>query len=1392
MNKNQLFTYIEDRIYGNNNGAITGPVLQDVLKKIVEFNSEQEGRQGQDGVGIDNITTRSFSQGSSTGKELIIKLTNNETKSFKLYDGSDGADGAQGPRGYAGRDGINGTDGSDGRDGRDGEDGRDGKDGKDGKDGFQGRKGAAIRGPYDFYSMSSTTRWWCNGEESEDNPDSALWIDIILKDEVYYYCNTTYYGRLAPWNNVKQNWTAGESYEFIATKILLARNAKINFLTNNELYLMDSNGHITGGAAGGNGVNFWAGAEHPSNGKFRVYADGRLVATDAQIKGAITATSLTLRGSDIENYIHNEVDDAFNGFNPDDAIDENQVNDLIRQYLMTVDYVKPSDLNGYFTEDRLRDWFRRNYSAWTEEQIEEIVRRIASSETSSVDEIDLGDGRIKHIAYIGGRSYEWITVDTGDYIILGAVVSGRTGSGLTRFIVDKNGLLQANNAIIYGKVYASEGYFMGSVSATDGYFRGDVTANSLTLGPGCELDIDPSALDIDLTDYYAAGMPWSSNTGLFKVGKDGLLTCKNAIVSGNVYATNGVFKGDVYAKNGSFKGSISAESGYIKNLHFGSATGKLFTTYIDDVVNDKISDALNGEINPDVINNLITEYLENSGFTGYMTQEYFDQWLEQWNAEHSGSPISEESVSALVRTIVGSEISQVIGITQNLDGSLHHVVNIGGREYSWDTYKTEDYMLLGDWTGSSAHTGTGFIVSRNGLLEANNAVIYGKVYASEGYFKGSVSATDGYFRGDVTANSLTLGGSYGNKSLAQYVEGEVAEAVAGEINTDMINSIISDYLDESGFTNFVTTDDYHAFSGYVAGWMAAHSASGITWASISGFAKNLINSELSNAFDETYNSDGSVTHSITLGGREYSWDTYDADDYLLLGNWVSGTTPGSGFSSFLISKKGLLQANNAVIYGKVYASEGYFKGSVSADSGYFRGSVSAENGYFKGSVEATSGKIGSVLITPQGLSATNIHITNNYMWSDNVALKGSISAENGYFSGELKAATGSFSGEVYATALHLGDGQSVGGGGITQEDLDDALEDYYKMGETVQSNNYGPRFSVSTAGLLTCKNAVISGNGYFMGDVYANNGVFNGTVNATDGVFRGKIYATEGEFGGTVRAADIILDGKSLKLNSEGNSFEISNDDITVDFTPRTVTLQGASVYNQTETATGYNITQFTATGDTSITLPTMKFRGSMTASTNQSSSYGQYYAGTYRVSVIMFVTSGSGSWYGTVPSQSNCISYNTGETYVTVGGSNGSWTNSSDLTLGFSSSNAAYSLAVKDGNEYVVGYQVTAQMQNLEGWANQYTASTTSATISFTNTPAVTDSTFFRIGRNGMQIFYEDGASFTAAKKSTGTLMSLMAQRSNGHMCGLKIDAGGVKILRGDGTTAGGEWQTL
>ena len=87
---------------------------------------------------------------------------------------------------------------------------------------------------------------------------------------------------------MKSAWTATDaSYNFVATELLLAENGKINFMTNNELYLIGSNGRITGGAAGGTGITFWAGASTPSEGNFRVSADGTLVAKSGIFSGYI-------------------------------------------------------------------------------------------------------------------------------------------------------------------------------------------------------------------------------------------------------------------------------------------------------------------------------------------------------------------------------------------------------------------------------------------------------------------------------------------------------------------------------------------------------------------------------------------------------------------------------------------------------------------------------------------------------------------------------------------------------------------------------------------------------------------------------------------------------------------------------------------------------------------------------------------------------------------------------------------------------------------------------------------------------------------------------------------------------------------------------------------------
>lgn len=158
---------------------------------------------------------------------------------------------------------------------------------KDGKEGIQGRSGYAIRGPYNYYDyvLQSTARLWCDGQPNSMYPASEKYLDIIYKDGVYYYCNNTYVGTAEDGFQAGPYWTQGGNYDFVAANLILASGASINFLTNNELYLRDSNNQVTGGAAGGSGITFWAGSQTPGNAPFQVNASGEVTATKGLIGG---------------------------------------------------------------------------------------------------------------------------------------------------------------------------------------------------------------------------------------------------------------------------------------------------------------------------------------------------------------------------------------------------------------------------------------------------------------------------------------------------------------------------------------------------------------------------------------------------------------------------------------------------------------------------------------------------------------------------------------------------------------------------------------------------------------------------------------------------------------------------------------------------------------------------------------------------------------------------------------------------------------------------------------------------------------------------------------------------------------------------------------------------
>lgn len=100
------------------------------------------------------------------------------------------------------------------------------------------------------------------------------------------YTNTEY------WDKFDTNVGA------IFTSLIIAKNAKINFLSGNQLTIVHSQtGKICLGLSGADGsgaIRFWVGSETPDNAPFQVYEDGKFKSKDAEIEGAVKAQSLSL------------------------------------------------------------------------------------------------------------------------------------------------------------------------------------------------------------------------------------------------------------------------------------------------------------------------------------------------------------------------------------------------------------------------------------------------------------------------------------------------------------------------------------------------------------------------------------------------------------------------------------------------------------------------------------------------------------------------------------------------------------------------------------------------------------------------------------------------------------------------------------------------------------------------------------------------------------------------------------------------------------------------------------------------------------------------------------------------------------------------------------------
>lgn len=188
-----------------------------------------------------------------------------------------------------------------------GEQGDKGDKGETGAQGKQGIDGCVVR----------DSEWTIGTEYRNDSniTDGSLpirYIDVVLvrNDSVetgwdVYRCKLTHISSESITYENASYWEKfGLNVGAIFTSLIIAKNAKIQFLQGNQLTIQKSDGTITAGLSGsesGGKIRMWAGDDNPDTAPFRVNEGGELWANKAHIQGEINATSGYIGGIKIES-----------------------------------------------------------------------------------------------------------------------------------------------------------------------------------------------------------------------------------------------------------------------------------------------------------------------------------------------------------------------------------------------------------------------------------------------------------------------------------------------------------------------------------------------------------------------------------------------------------------------------------------------------------------------------------------------------------------------------------------------------------------------------------------------------------------------------------------------------------------------------------------------------------------------------------------------------------------------------------------------------------------------------------------------------------------------------------------------------------------------------------
>lgn len=237
-------------------------------------------------------------------------------------------------------------------------------------------------------------------------------------------------------------------------------------------------------------------------------------------------------------------------------------------------------------------------------------------------------------------------------------------------------------------------------------------------------------------------------------------------------STSGTFTGDIVARsitlgdNGttynnweSLKSDINITNEQIENVISNKFNENVVTV-------NKLASAINNLSYSELttIGNGVTAALSNYATTSNLTQLRTDL-----TTLLSGKVGSDE-INGIVDEIVQNRTNELVipTITKDQDGVLH--ISVSGNEYKAYEQTTSDgkYVVYGP-SGSAEDTenGTYFILGKDGLLKANNAIIHGVIVATSGHFTGEVTAESGNIGGWTIATE-TIDGEQRNVLKSNY------------------------------------------------------------------------------------------------------------------------------------------------------------------------------------------------------------------------------------------------------------------------------------------------------------------------------------------------------------------------------------------------------------------------------------------------------------------------------------------------------------------------------------------------------------------------------------------------------------------------------------------------